>query len=96
MPQPVASKAADRPVSAAKPGQSRSADKPGLAAAQSHGSKPKPAAVHAADASKKSVDKPALGTAKPMTKRVQIAKVDPLAPLPEKHSGKPKDSATGR
>ena len=84
MPQPVARKSADGPVSAAKPGQSRSADKPGLAAAHPD--------LHA----KKSVDKPALGAARPMTKRVEIAKVDPLAPLPEKHSGKPKDSATGR
>jgi hypothetical protein len=88
MPQPVASKAADRPVSAAKPGQSRSADKPGLAAAH--------VASAASAAAKKSVDKPALGAAKAMTKRVEVAKNEPLAPLPEKHSGKPKESATGR
>ena len=96
MPQPVAKKSADGPVSAAKPGHSRPADEPGLAAAQSHGSKSKAAAVHAADESKKSVDKPALGAAKPMTKRVQIAKVDPLAPLPEKHSVRTKASTTDR
>jgi hypothetical protein len=96
MPQPAAKKSADRPVSAAKPGQSRSADKPGLAAAQSHVGKAKPAAVHTADASKKSVDKPALGAVKPMTKRVQVAKVDPLAPLPEKHSVRTRVSTTDR
>jgi hypothetical protein len=88
MPQPVASKSADRPVSAAKPGQSRSSDKPGLAAAHIDSTK--------SQHSKKSVDKPALASDKPMTKRVELAKNDPLAPLPEKHSGKPRDSATGR
>ena len=35
-------------------------------------------------ASKKSVDKPGLAAAKPMTKPVRIAKVDPLAPLPDR------------
>lgn len=33
---------------------------------------------------KKSVDKPGLAAAKPVTKEVRIAKVDPLAPLPAK------------
>ena len=60
-------KSSDRPVTAAKPVDKISVDKPGLAAA------------------------------KPVTKRVQLAKNDPLAPLPEKHSGKThKDSATGQ
>jgi hypothetical protein len=46
---------------------------------------------------KKSVDKPGLAAAKPVTKRVQLAKNDPLAPLPEKHSTKTsKDSAPAR
>jgi hypothetical protein len=46
---------------------------------------------------KKSVDKPGLAAAKTMTKRVQLAKNDPLAPLPEKHSVKTsKDSAPAR
>jgi hypothetical protein len=98
MPRPTALKSADRPVTAAKPAPVKSADKPGLAAAKS---KPdKAPAAHVAQASKpaqkKSVDKPALASAKPMTKRVQLAKVDPLAPLPDKHSGKTKDSPTGR
>ncbi len=82
-------KSADKPVTAAKPAQMKSADKPGLAAAQSHQAKAMPAA-------KKSVDKPALGAAKPMTKHVELAKNDPLAPLPAKHSGKPKDEPTAR
>jgi hypothetical protein len=102
VPEPAAMKSADKPVTAAKPAPSKSADMPGLAAAQSRGVKA-PAAkapVRTADASaskqKKSVDKPSLGAAKPMTKRVQVAKTDPLAPLPDKHQGKTKDSPTGR
>ena len=43
----------------------------------------KPAAA-AMPANKKSVDKPGLAAAKPMTKAVRIAKADPLAPLPGK------------
>ena len=46
---------------------------------------------------KKSVDKPGLAAAQPVTKPVRIAKNDPLAPLPDKHSAKPsKDIAPGR
>lgn len=46
---------------------------------------------------KKSVDKPGLAAAQPVTKPVRIAKTDPLAPLPEKRSAKPpKDNAPGR
>ena len=101
LPLPTAMKSPDKPVTAAKPAQSRSGDRPGLAAAKSPAAKPpKVAPVHVADAShatrKKSVDKPALGSAKPMTKRVELAKTDPLAPLPDRHSGKTKDSPTGR
>jgi hypothetical protein len=43
----------------------------------------KPAAA-AKPAPKKSVDKPGLAAAKPVTKPAQIAKTDPLAPLPGK------------
>ena len=97
-PRPAASKFADTPVTAAKPGQSKSADKPGLAAAKSP--PVKAAAAHAVTtataAQKKSVDKPALALARPVTKRVEIAKTDPLAPLPDKHSARPKGSPTGR
>jgi hypothetical protein len=97
-PQPTEMKSTDRPVTAAKPALVKSADKPGLAAAKSPPAKL--ASLHIADASKaaqkKSVDKPAAGAAKPMTKHVEVAKTDPLAPLPEKRSSKPKDSPTGR
>jgi hypothetical protein len=103
VPQQAAMKSADNPVTAAKPAQSKSADKPGLAAAQSKSAKPQAAngaSVRVADSfkakQKKSVDKLTLGAAKAMTKRVEIAKTDPLAPLPMKHSGKTKDSPAGR
>jgi hypothetical protein len=45
---------------------------------------------------KKTVDKPIIAMTKPVTKPVRIAKVDPLAPLPAKHSGNPRGSATER
>jgi hypothetical protein len=51
----------------------------------------------ATPASKKSVDKPGLAAAKPMTKPVRIANVDPLAPLPAKPVKKaPKDNVSGQ
>lgn len=94
-PRPAAPKSADRPVTAAKPALTKSVDKPGLAAAKSQ---PAKAAEHVAlaarPAQKKSVDKPVLASAKPVTKHVQLAKTDPLAPLPDRHSRK--DSPTGR
>jgi hypothetical protein len=64
-------------------------EKPGLAAAQSL----KKAAVRrpVQIASKNSVDKPKVVVAKAVTKPVRMAKVDPLAPLPAKHSGHSKD-----
>lgn len=93
-------KSADKPVTAAKPAQFSSADKPGLAAAQSHAGKAAPrASAQVPDAKishKKSVDKPALAAARPMTKRVELAKTDPLAPLPDKHPGRTKETPTGR
>jgi hypothetical protein len=99
-PLTVGMKSADKPVTAAKPAQHPSADKPGLAAAQSRAPKAAPhATVQVADAKishKKSVDKAALAAAGPMTKRVQLAKTDPLAPLPDRHSGRPKEIPTGR
>ena len=56
----------------------------------------KPAAA-AKPVQKKSVDKPGLAAAQPVTKPMRIAKTDPLAPLPEKRSAKPpKDHAPGR
>ncbi|HKX92975.1 MAG TPA: hypothetical protein VJM15_11205 [Sphingomicrobium sp.] len=45
--------------------------------------------------SKKSVDKPGLAAAKPMTRTTRVAKIDPLAPLPDKpvrESAKDNDS----
>jgi hypothetical protein len=66
------SKSTAQPVAAAKPAQQKAVDKPGLAAAHSG----------------KSVDKSALAPAKAVTKPVRMAKVDPLAPLPVKHSPK--------
>lgn len=96
-PRTTVSKSPDKLVTAAKPAQISSADKPGLAAAQSSPSKGSQVRVADAKAAqKKSVDKPALAHPKPMTKRVEVAKTDPLAPVPEKHSGKTKDSPTGR
>jgi hypothetical protein len=81
MPAAAAPKSTDRPVTAAKPVLKKSADKPGLAAAK--------------PSDKKSVDKPLTIAAKPMTTRLQLAKNDPLAPLPEKRSHLThKDSAT--
>jgi hypothetical protein len=77
----------------------REAPAPPVAAA------PRPAAAKSTDqpvaaaipAPKKSVDKPGLAAAKPMTKPVRIAKVDPLAPLPLKPVKKaPKDNVSGQ
>jgi hypothetical protein len=98
LPEPPAPKSANKPVTAARPARSEFADKPGLAAAQSRPARTAPTHVASASspAPKKSVDKPALAGARPVTKRVQLAKVDPLAPLPVKHSPRPKDAPTGR
>jgi len=95
-PRQAAPKSAERPVTAAKPAPLKSADKPGLAAAKSHPARSAPAQIAAAQkpTRKKSVDKPVLASAKPVTRHVQLAKTDPLAPLPDRHSRK--DSPTGR
>ena len=88
-------KSADRPVTAAKPVDRKSADKPGLAAAKldTRNSRAKPVSVAAKAADKKSVDKPVTLAAVAVTKPIRIAKNDPLAPLPDKHSAKSKESA---
>jgi len=99
LPRATAMKSVDKPVTAAKPAQTKSTDRPGLAAAKSQPAKAIPAAHPASSAkpaAKKSVDKPQLATAKPVTKRVQLANTDPLAPLPARHSAKTKDAPTGR
>jgi hypothetical protein len=87
LPQTTA-KSTDKPANAAKPATAKSVEKPGLAAAQIAR---KPAALVQA-AAKKSVDKPAVAMARPVTKPVRLAKSDPLAPLPGRHSGHSKDS----
>ena len=66
------SKSTAKPVTAAKPAHQKAVDKPGLAAA-------KPS---------KAVDKHALAPAGPVTKPVRLAKLDPLAPLPDRHNAK--------
>ena len=90
MPQAAGLKSKERPATTAKPATSKSADKPGLAAA--HKAAPKPMAA----AAKKVVDKPQLATAKPVTKPARIARADPLAPLAAKPAAKSKDHATAR
>jgi hypothetical protein len=79
---PTAARITDKPASAAKPVKMSSVAKPGLAAAQK--------------LIKNSVDKPPVVSAKALTKPVRIAKVDPLAPLPAKHSGHSKDAIAQR
>ena len=95
---PMTAKATDKPALAAKPAPQKSVVKPGLAAAQSPAKKvvDKTVTVAAKSPTKKSVDKPAPPPAKTVTKPVRIAKVDPLAPLPVKHSGKSKDFTADR
>jgi hypothetical protein len=104
----AAAKSTDKPATAAKPALKTSVEKPGLAAAQADkkpAAKPAPkqaavapkpsqkqATVTSKAVPKKSVDKPVIALAKPMTKPVHLAKVDPLAPLPAKHSGHSRDT----
>ena len=95
-----------KPATAAKPAQQEPMRKPGLAAAHwTKAEKPRlgtgktePASLAEAHkaVAKKSVDKRVIGATTPVTKPIRIAKVDPLAPLPAKHSGNSKDSATER
>jgi hypothetical protein len=96
LPQATA-KFTDKPATAAKPALKKSMEKPGLAAAQSARKPAAKAAPQQAEAfqkaaPKKSVDKPAVAAAKSVTKPVRLAKVDPLAPLPVKHSGHSRDT----
>jgi hypothetical protein len=97
LPQTTAKSTDDRPATSAKPAQLKSVVKPGLAAAQPKKPAPKPVQVAAAQPKKtavkpaaapgkKSVDKPAGVAARTVTRPVQLAKVDPLAPLPSKRS----------
>jgi hypothetical protein len=79
LPQTTA-KSTDKPAIAAKPVLSQSVEKPGLAAAQHLVKKDQPKSVSVA--LKKTVDKPVVAAAKPVTKPIRLAKLDPLAPLP--------------
>ena len=92
LPQTTA-RSTDKPANAAKPALKESVEKPGLAAAHPAAKKPTPkqAAATPRPSPKKSVDKPAVASSMPVTKPVRIAKVDPLAPLPARHSGNSKD-----
>ena len=86
----------DRPATAAKPASNRSMERPGLAAAHKAKAndprkKAKTIAAALKIAPKKAVDKMKVVTAKALTKPIRMAKVDPLAPLPARHSGHSKD-----
>ncbi len=89
--RPAVKKSMEQPVTAARPARRKSMDTPGLAAAKL------PAKTNAGPTAKAptkpapkiSVDKPTVAVAKPVTKPVQIAKNDPLAPLPETRAAKP-------
>ena len=98
LPLPAGSKSNDKPVTAAKPALPKSMDKPGLAAAKSEPKKPaqKPVPTAAKSPEKKSVDKREVAASAPVTKPVRLAKTDPLAPLPAKHSGHSKDAIAER
>jgi hypothetical protein len=91
LPQTMA-RSMEKPATSAKPAQSASVVKPGLAAAQSK----EPAVSRVKIAAKKSVDKPAVITARAVTRPVRIANVDPLALLPARHTGHSKDIAAER
>lgn len=98
LPPAPAPKSTDKPATAARPAASKSADRPGLAAAQSAPKKPgaKPVLTAAKPTAKKTVDKLTIASARSVTKPVQLAKLDPLAPLPARHNGKSRDSTADR
>jgi len=96
LPQTTA-KSTDKPATAAKSATIKLVEKPGLAAAQprkklEQKTAPRQLASAPKATTKKSVDKPVAAASKPVTKPVRLAKVDPLAPLPAKHSGHSKDA----
>jgi len=99
MSQTTIVKSTDRPVTAARPVDRKSADTLGLAAAKPTEKKTveRPVFASAGSADKKTVDKAVALSAKPVTKPVRLAKNDPLAPLPDRHSHLTlKDSAPAR
>lgn len=92
----AAAASTDKPATAAKPAIKKSVEKPGLAAAHpikkaTEKAAQKQLSAASKPAPKKSVDKPKVISAKAVTKPARVAKVDPLAPLPAKHSGHSKD-----
>lgn len=89
-------KSTDKPATAAKPAKFQSVEKPGLAAAHPAAKTADKPPSAARISPKKSVDKAAVVTARPLTSKVELAKVDPLAPLPAKHSGHSKDTNAKR
>jgi hypothetical protein len=89
----TAAKPTGKPATADRPASPKSVAKPGLAAAQPKAEKA-PKVVAATP--KKAVDKPTVATAKPVTKPVRIAKIDPLAPLPAKHLATSKGKTADR
>ena len=96
LPQTTA-KSTGKPANAAKPASIKPVEKPDLAAAQSTKKvAAKPALKLASIPAKKSVDKRPVVTAKAVTKPVRMARVDPLAPLPGKHSSHSKEIAADR
>jgi len=90
---PTTATSTNKSALAAKPAVKPFVEKPGLAAAQPAA---KTLGKTVTAASKKSVDKPAALSAKPVTKPVRIANVDPLAPLPGKHSATSRGSTADR
>lgn len=90
----TATNSTDKPVTAAKPAKIQPVDMSGLAAA--HPASRKAAQRPAVADAKKSVDKPVVAAARPVTKPVRLAKVDPLAPLVTRRSDNPRGSATER
>lgn len=97
LPQATDQKSTGKPVTAAKPALTKTVDKSGLAAAHpTRKTGSNQSSAQAAAVSKKTVDKPAAGAANAVTRAVQLAKVDPLAPLPAKRFAKSKDLRTGQ
>lgn len=94
---PTTARPTDTPATAALPGIKTSVKKPGLAAAHAIKNAAKQLASSQPKAApKKPVDKPVLTSFRPVTKPVRLAKIDPLAPLPVRHSGNSKGSAANR
>jgi hypothetical protein len=98
---PTAARPTDKPAIAAKPVKTSSVAKPGLAAAHItktavKSAAPKLTAEASTKPDKNAVDKTRVVTARALTKPTRMAKMDPLAPLPAKHSGNSKGSASER